>query len=348
MFFTSVLVFLWPQKFVATATLFPALEVETPLSKMLDYQRINFGILLGGQNASPSDLYAGILNSRTIKEKVINRCQLMTVFKKKSPEDMLRTLSKISKVDVSREQIVSLEVTTHDPDLSASIANAWIDELDIFNQQSLISQAKKKRIFLEARLKEIDNELKEAEDSVRFFQLRYKTVSIDQEIKKGIEAYSQLRITLLTQEVKLKCLPEAESTLPLYREIHNEITAIKTQIKAMEEEWGSGYGLGFGVPLKSIPKVQFEYARKVRTRNSLSELYTYLLEEYEDAKVEEVRTTPTIIIVDRATPPEKRIWPKRISIILFGIITAASISLLIPLYLENLSFKFKNAKTLLH
>jgi len=64
--------------------------------------------------------------------------------------------------------------------------------------------------------------------------------------------------------------------------------------------------------------------RQVETANSL---YLSLRQQYESARIDEVNTTPVITIVDRAIPPRRREWPRRVPIAL----GAAFIGLLLGL-----------------
>jgi uncharacterized protein involved in exopolysaccharide biosynthesis len=64
--------------------------------------------------------------------------------------------------------------------------------------------------------------------------------------------------------------------------------------------------------------------RQVETANSL---YLSLRQQYESARIDEVNTTPVITLVDRAIPPRRREWPRRVPIVL----GAAVIGLLLGL-----------------
>jgi uncharacterized protein involved in exopolysaccharide biosynthesis len=64
--------------------------------------------------------------------------------------------------------------------------------------------------------------------------------------------------------------------------------------------------------------------RQVETANSL---YLSLRQQYESARIDEVNTTPVITVVDRAIPPRRREWPRRVPIVL----GAAFIGLLLGL-----------------
>jgi len=337
--FTVVLAFIWPKTYVSKTTIIPAFDVQTPFSKLVEHRTIDLGTLLGSEDVSPSYVYAAIIESRTIMEHVVTKCDLIRRFRMNSMEATCSKLRRISTVDVREVGIVSIVVRTNNARLSADIANTWVDELDAFNQQSLATQSHRRRLFLEQRIPEIERQLHSAEDTLLAFQRTHRIASFDAQVGAAIETYTALRLKLISKEIQLARLPGATPESPWTRGIADEMAAIRQKLRIMEKGSGAGHGPGFTVPLSALPALAVQYMRHVRARNSLYDIDEYLKEEYEDARIEEVRNTPTVIVIDRAVPAERRLWPYRSRILFVALLVAASLCILMPLFAENIKKK---------
>ena len=80
-------------------------------------------------------------------------------------------------------------------------------------------------------------------------------------------------------------------------------------------------------------------ARLMRDVKIQETLYALLIEQLERSRIQEVRDTPTVQVVERAQPPEKRSRPRRTQITLvaalLGLIFAVTLSLFIDFVLND-------------
>ena len=61
--------------------------------------------------------------------------------------------------------------------------------------------------------------------------------------------------------------------------------------------------------LSEIPELAIQLYRLKREVEIQNNLFTFLTQQYEEAKIQEVKNTPTIQILDIAVEPEKKIKP---------------------------------------
>ncbi|GAJ22508.1 unnamed protein product, partial [marine sediment metagenome] len=80
----------------------------------------------------------------------------------------------------------------------------------------------------------------------------------------------------------------------------------------------SGFGAGFSIPFAKLPELSLEYVRLLRDAKVQEAIYELLTQQYEQAKIMEVKDTPTVQILDRASPPEKKTSPKRSRIVIMA------------------------------
>ena len=63
--------------------------------------------------------------------------------------------------------------------------------------------------------------------------------------------------------------------------------------------------------LAVLPASGLDLARLYRDARTLEQVFAVLTAQYEQSRIDEVRDTPTIEVLDRAAPPEKKSRPSR-------------------------------------
>lgn len=292
--------------------------------------------------ASPSDIFAAILKSRTVAESVIKKEDLMEVYRVDDISDALKELNSHTKIAVTSEGIVSLEFEDKDKNRAARVANLFVEELDRINQKTNISRAKSTRIFIEERLAQTQRELTLAEENLKKFKEKHKTIALDVQMRAAIQSAADLKAELALNEIQLNVLREAMS------ESHPQIRELKTKIKEIEKQLSF---MEFGdsekkenklldVPFSAVPSLSLELARLTREVRIQEVLFELLTQQYEQAKIQETKDTPTIQVLDRAVPPEKKTRPKRAFLVGIAGIVSLFLSIVFVFALEY----FKNSK----
>jgi uncharacterized protein involved in exopolysaccharide biosynthesis len=340
----AIISLILPQKFKATAQILPPSE-ESDIFGALSSSGLSIpklsrlakaGSFFGG--STPSDLIAVILQSRTVLENVVKDNDLIKIYKvKKGVEPAVKTLAQATNIVVGEEGVLELTVLAEKPKLAAAIANSYIYHVDKFLKESNMSRGHNMRIFIEKRLATAEAELKQASDSLRSFQEKNKLVSLDDEVRAVIDIYAKLKSELLKKEIEL-AISEDVSTQdnPFVLSTKREIDQFKSQLNEIETSKNvkDGFGAGFAVSFAKLPTVGQEYARRLRDYKVQEEVYSLLIQQYEQAKILEVRDTPTITILDYARVPERRFTPKRKLIVLFGLVLSLCVSAVYVLAVE--------------
>jgi len=168
--------------------------------------------LLGGAEAallrnvmdttSVADLYVGILESRTVVDAIIDRFDLVHVYDVNELRYKAeKTLRKNTQIKASEEGIVSVAVEDRDPNRAAAMANAYVEELDKQNKKLSVGQATSKRVFLENRLKEVEQKLSRIDSiparEAQVQEMLYELLMRELELARIEEAKSMPTIQLL-------------------------------------------------------------------------------------------------------------------------------------------------------
>jgi len=253
--------------------------------------------------------------------------------------DTYKALTKITKINVSPEGIIEVSVTYQDKNLAANLANGFIEELDKFNTETRMTMGKRYRIFLEKRVNQTAKDLAATEDSLKKFQEKHRTVVLDEEMKSVIGIIAKLKGEQVLREIQKGAWAGAnDENNPYIQNLNQQIKAIERQLSAIEfghqNKSNLEFGAGFSMPLSQLPKVAMELARLTRDFRVQEAIYELLTQSFEQAKLMELRDTPTVQILDMASPPEKKSWPKRSLIVIFTFVLSLAFSILLAFILE--------------
>ena len=258
--------------------------------------------------SSPSDVYVEILNSRRLHEAMVRKFDLMKVYDMGNKMD--GTLKELAlHVDAKAEAtgIVAVSVEDTDKQRAADMANFLVSELDRFNRETLQTRGKRTRQFLEARIKELDQRMEAAEARLTQYERLHKVVvATDASAVQGLSDVVAKKLSLQVKRAYMESYSAPGS--PSVKEMDAEIEA-------------------FDRELTRLPEVKNEGARLALDAEIQHKLFTFLTAQYEEARVEEMRDTPTVTVLDVARAPEVRTRPKRTFVVLGGAAFATALSL---------------------
>ena len=116
---------------------------------------------------------------------------------------------------------------------------------------------------------------------------------------------------------------------PQYGGVQAEINLLKAKVQQIKDSPNLSASSNILYPFKEMPDIAIQYLRNYRDVKIQQEILEIVLPMYEQAKVEEQKSIPTIMVIDKAVPPELKYSPKRLIIIL-GIFFLA-LFIIIPL-----------------
>lgn len=153
--------YLWPPSYTATASVVPPAESGGQMGLGMSLLGSGGASLLRQvmDVSSTMDMYIGILGSRAVEEAIVDQFDLIDVYEKPTRYKTVRKLRKNTRINSSNEGILYITVEDKDPNRAAAMANAYVEELDRQNKKLSVGQATSKRIFLEGRLKEVEQKL---------------------------------------------------------------------------------------------------------------------------------------------------------------------------------------------
>jgi len=311
---------LLPDRFAATARVMQGAQDNSMKVSMMAALPDGLGSAAGGLfGKSSTDAWVGILESNSVRDGIIKRFGLREAYGKDTIEDTRKELGGNISVVNTKEDVVVITVEDEDPKKAAAMANAFVEELDRINRDAVMTSGKSTRLFVEKRLVETKGELTRIEDGIRAFQMANKALKLDDQSAAIIESFGDLRGRLAAKEVELQVLRSyATDSNPQMQTIKAEIGGLRRQLTDAQE----GTLSDTFIPTNRIPDLSLQYARLLRDAKVQETLFELLTQQYELARIQEAKDSPTIQVLDLATVPEKKSGPKRGLIVVLAAFSA--------------------------
>ena len=139
----------------------------------------------GGGGANSGQMMIGILKGNTVVDAIIDRFNLMELYKQKIRLNMRKTVTNnILEVNEDiKSGIVTVAALDEDPVRAADMANAFVEELQKRLQGLSLTEAGQRRFFFEAQLKQAQQALGEAEDAMLRYQQESGVVVLEPQMK---------------------------------------------------------------------------------------------------------------------------------------------------------------------
>jgi tyrosine-protein kinase Etk/Wzc len=283
---------------------------------------------------TPADLYAGLLKSNTVLDRIIDRFKLMELYKCKYRTDARKRLLDNIQVSVDKKSnIITISVEDKDPLRAAQMANAFVEELKALTKGLAITEASQRRLFFEEQLKDTKLALIKAEEDLKKFQEKTGAIKVEEQAKAVIEGIATLRAQIAAKEVEIKVMKTYSTPYnPDLQRAEEALRAMKAELQKLEAKEGKTPDPL--MPTGRMPEVGMEYLRKLRELKFNETLYELLLKGYETARLDEARDAVVIQVVDKPIPPDKRAKPKRTLMVLVATFTGFFLSIFIAFFIE--------------
>ena len=337
----TAVAFLIPPEYTAEAVILTPQQAQSSLSAMAQLAGggasaglSGLSLLTGFGLRNPSDLYVGILESRTIADALIKKYNLKHVYDDKYMKTARKHLKQNTSIKAGKDTLIHVEVSDRNPDRAAQLANAYVEELAQRNSTVALTEASQRRLFFEQQLTKEKNLLSDAEIALRNTQQFTGLVVPTGQAEALIRSASQLHAEILSRQAQLAGMKTyVTDDNPRFQMVKRELAALQSELAGLEQ--GEHVAGTPELPLGKLPQAGLEYIRKYRDLKYHEALFEALSKQYEAARLDEARAAPLIQVIDSAVVPEKKSWPPRTIIVLASTILAVIISVLWILFRSN-------------
>jgi len=269
-------------------------------------------------------LFVGILESRTIADRLIDRFDLRKVYWRKTYEDARKKLDDESDIEVDRKTgIIKIQVSDRDPARAAAIAQAYVEELNKLLAKVNTSAASREREFLEQRLVLVHQHLQDASKDLSEYSSKNITMDPEKQGEAMIQAAAVLQGELIAAQSELRGLEQ------IYTNDNVRVRTLKANVTELQKQLNDIGGKNYKgstsldpdalyPSLRQLPVLGLQYEELYRRVKIDETVFELLTQAYELAKVEEAKETPSVKVLDAAVVPEKKSWPPRTLLTLVG------------------------------
>jgi uncharacterized protein involved in exopolysaccharide biosynthesis len=243
--------------------------------------------------------YFAILNSRTAMEAVVRRFDLINVYEisDTSMEKTVKVLAANTAFQPGDDDNITIEVLDKDPRRAADMANYFVDLLNEISIKLGTQEAKNNREFIGKRLEKTREDLHQAEEALRQYQVKSGMIIPMDPTSPGVSAIGELYGLKAKREIELAILKRtASSDNPLVKQTELELRELDRKVS-------------------TFPGVGMESLRLYRNLVIQQKILEFLIPLYEQAEVDEQKDVPVLLVLDKAVAPERKVKPQRMLIV---------------------------------
>lgn len=302
-----------------------------------------------GMGGTDAERVAAIFKSTQVSDAVIAEFDLIHRYRDDYIEEARDDLWDHCSAKVEKKSgVVTLVCEDKSPETARSMLAFFGKNANETLLRISTSSAAEERRFLEQRVAQAHKDLDAAASNLREFSEKNRVVDIGAQARAVVETMAQLHGELIAKQMELSFVESysapGESTSTT---LANRIAILQSQLAGLENAdspgaTGAGSDAGSAhAPDKaghaakrgaqandpgifpsaaSVPRLQVELAQRLREVKTQETLFLFLTQMYEMARVSEARSTPTFQVLDPPALPAKHSRPKRLLIILGGLL----------------------------
>lgn len=290
---------------------------------------------------NPTDLFVGILMSRTILDAIIEKEQLAGYYHSNVPDDLRRMLLAATDIRAGKDGIVSVSVEDRDPTRAAGLANAYVDEFYAFASSLAKQQARLRSTFYDSALHSAQARLASADEALRASEAETGFTRLHGQDEAIVQSAAELQAQIAARETQLRTmLSYATETNPDVRLLRRELANLHTELAGLnatlapspDRAPANGHP-----PFVGIGRVPAELMRAGALKRDVQywESIVMLLGKYAElGKIDETRDLSLFQVLDRAVPAQRKSRPRTTINVILTAVGSGTLSLIIALALE--------------
>jgi uncharacterized protein involved in exopolysaccharide biosynthesis len=339
---SALLALLMPKSYTSGAQLMPPDSQSTSGLAMMATLAARGSGGLGSMAAdllginSTGALFVGILRSDAAQSRLVEQFNLRKVYGDRLAQDARASLDQRTIISEDRKSgIISISVTDRSPERAAALTRAYVDQLNLLIIELSTSSAHRERVFLEERLKVAKHELDDATNNLAQFSSQNGSVDFQTMGRAAVDAAGTLAGELIVAQSQLQGLRQ------IYSDNNSRVRSLNARVAELRKDLEKAAGtkiapLGsdpsgptassldarsIDLPfpsLRNLPLLGAKYADYYRRAKIQETVYELLTQQYELAKVQEAKETPSVKVLDQPKIAERKSSPPRLLITLLG------------------------------
>jgi len=323
---------LLPNVYSSSVKLLPPQQSQSSAAALLSQLGGAAGLAAGVAGLkNPSDLYIGMLKSRTISDKLIERFNLRQIYDLELYEKTRRKLEENTTITAAKDGLITIEVEDKDKKRAAQLANAYVEELIRLTKTLAVTEASQRRLFFERQLEQAKDNLANSEIALRKGLSSRGVASVDVESRAALETVARVRAQISAKEVQLNSMRSfVTESNPSYLRVAEELASLRSELTRLE----NGKRSVSSEPDDSRTPEGLENIKLLRDVKYYQMLYELLAKQYEVARLDEAKDPSIIQVLDTAVEAEQKAKPHRSMIVVLSAVIAFVIAVLLAFVRE--------------
>lgn len=302
----------------STATIIPVSDSDAIGGFSTNLLDMVGGGLIKTQKSEQAVDFIAVMKSRTFREKVIEKFDLIPYFKITKPYEHARELalfklqnSMMRLVYDQESYIISISAESRSKTMSREIVEYYLQELESYNLENRMSKGRLKREFLEAQ---VDSHMADVDSLalvLRDFQTQNKSIALDQQTEAMVNMYGETVTRYMQAEIEYELAAQqyAESS-PIVQELAAKKALLSSKVKELENSHTS-LTPDYLIQIDKIPDLNMQLGILMVNVEIKKKIIEYLYPQFELAKLEELKDMPSFQVIDAPREAGMRSKPKR-------------------------------------
>ena len=300
-------VFLLPCWYASSVTLVPAPgDAATPdftgAAAMLASRSLSLD-----SGPTPQDELKMVLTSRAVADSVIRHLDLSARWQIDGLDRTREELGNHTNITTPKQGQIIIETEARTKALARDMAVSYTYFAASEGRRLKQSLAMQRRVYLEARLTELEREIGTASAHVQEFEQTHRMVALPEQTRGTMDAAGMIQSQAAMLETELAAARR------YFTDQSPEVMVLRDRLDELNRQLRDLTSRGGTLLLKSddLPALKQQYLKLTREQQSLMAVSELLRRVYEQARVEEANPVPMFSILDAAELPERRSRPHR-------------------------------------
>lgn len=256
---------------------------------------------------TPQDELKMVLSSRAVADSVIHDLDLSARWQIQALDRTREELANHTNITTPKQGQIIIETEARTKPLARDMAVSYTNFAATEGRRLKQSLAMQRRVYLEARLAELEREIGSASAHVQEFEQTHRMVALPEQTRGTMDAAGLIQSQAAMLETELAAARR------YFTDQSPEVTVLRDRLNELNRQLRDLTSRGGTLLLKSddLPALKQQYLKLTREQQSLMAVSELLRRVYEQARVEEANPVPMFSILDAAELPERRSRPHR-------------------------------------
>lgn len=270
----------------------------------------DFGLTkLGGKTGEQYEFIV-VLFTRSIRDSMIKEFDLVKEYELegKPMKAVREEFDENLEVDLHAEGNYEISIWSKDPAKAAAMCKRFVSYANQVANRIHRMDAVKTSSYLEQRVLKIDSAMAALTDSLGRYGREYLLFSPLDQAKSSASALAEAKANILKQETLLGLLERSYGADdPQVRAQRSMLTEMESQLQRIQSQ--PGFAGNFAIT--DAAGIGARYVKLTAEFEAFAKLKAFLLPTLEQTRLDQMKTTPSLLVVDEPIPAEKKDRPKR-------------------------------------